>query len=56
MNEITILHLLELSKSVHKYKTIKIIEISEMKLFVNVLRKCGEQMSITKIEKLNFAT
>ena len=42
MNEITILHLLELSESVHKFQTIKIIKTSEMKLFVNALRKYGE--------------
>ena len=56
MNKIMILHLLELSESVHKFKMIKIIKISEMKLFVNALRKYGAQMFITKIEKLNFAT
>ena len=56
MNEIMILHLLELSDSVHKFKTIKIIKISEMKLFVNALRKYWAQMFITKIETLNVAT
>ena len=56
MKEIAVLHLLELSESVHKFKTIKIIKISEMKLFVNALRKYGAQMFISKIEKLNFAT
>ena len=56
MNEITILPILELSESAHKFKNIKIIKISEMKLFVNALRKYGAQMFIAKIEKLNFAT
>ena len=55
MNKIKILHLLELYKSVHRFKTIKIVKIPEMKLFVNALRKYGAQMFISKIEKLNFA-
>ena len=55
MNEITILHLLELSESVHKFKTIKFTKISGMKLFIIALRKYEEQMFITKIEKHNFA-
>ena len=42
MNEIKILHLLQLSESVHKFKTIKIIKTSEMKLFVNAFRKYEE--------------
>ena len=56
MNEITILHILELSELVQKFKMIKIIKISVMKLLVNALRKYGVQMFITKTEKLNFAT